>query len=142
MVRWLYLPQQTCCSDSLFRCYLADILLPSSHNCANLASNAMRIIKEPILDQYAQKHARAAVSLLQWRIVVRELRWRSFVDLRQTYRKADAVKVNSGRVVTIFDIAGGRFRLLTAINYQTGTIVILNFLTHAEYDKQDWKAEF
>jgi mRNA interferase HigB len=107
-----------------------------------LASNAMRIIKEPILDQYAQKHARAAVSLLQWRIVVRELRWRSFVDLRQTYRKADAVKVNSGRVVTIFDIAGGRFRLLTAINYQTGTIVILNFLTHAEYDKQDWKAEF
>ena len=102
----------------------------------------MRIIKEPILDQYSKKHARAAVSLLQWRTVVREQHWHSFIELRQTYRKADAVKLNSGRVVTIFDIAGGRYRLLTAINYQTGTILILTFLTHAQYDKESWKAEF
>ncbi len=102
----------------------------------------MWIIKESVLDQYAREHARAAVSLLQWRAIVREQHWRSFVELRQTYRKADAVKVKSGRVVTVFDIAGGRFRLLTAINYNTGIILILNFLTHAEYDKESWKAEF
>jgi mRNA interferase HigB len=101
----------------------------------------MRIIKESVLDHYARKHARAAVSLSQWRAIVREQNWRSFIELRQTYRKADAVRVKSGRVVTVFDIAGGRFRLLTAINYNARVVTILDFLTHAEYDKESWKAE-
>jgi mRNA interferase HigB len=101
----------------------------------------MRIIKESSLEDYARKHARAAVSLQQWRIIVREQKWRSFVELRQTYRKADAVKVKSGRVVTIFDIAGGRFRLLTAINYNARVVTILELLTHAQYDKENWKTE-
>jgi mRNA interferase HigB len=99
----------------------------------------MRIIREPDLDQYARQHARAAVSLAQWRIVVRDAQWRSFVELRHTYRTADAVKATSGRTVTVFNIAGGRFRLLTAINYATRSIEILDFLTHAQYDKEAWK---
>ena len=102
----------------------------------------MRIIDESLLDQFAQKHARAAITLQGWRHIVRGQDWRSLVELRATYRKADAVKVRSGRVVTIFDIAGGRFRLLTAINYDARVVTILDFLTHAEYDKANWKAEF
>jgi mRNA interferase HigB len=100
----------------------------------------MRIVNESDLEGYSRRHPRAAVSLEQWRLVVRLQSWRSFVDLRQTYRSADAVKTDSGRVVTIFNIAGGKFRLLAAINYSVGTVLILDFLTHAQYDKGQWKA--
>jgi mRNA interferase HigB len=101
----------------------------------------MRIVREPDLDQYVRQHARAAVSLAQWRIVVRDAQWPSFAELRKTYRTADAVKAASGRIITIFNIAGGRFRLLTAINYTTRNIEILDLLTHGEYDKETWKIE-
>jgi mRNA interferase HigB len=101
----------------------------------------MRIIREPDLDEYLRNHARAAVSLAQWQIVVRDAQWRSFVELRKTYRTADTVKAASGRAITIFNIAGGRFRLLTAIDYATRTIEVLDLLTHAEYDKENWKTE-
>jgi mRNA interferase HigB len=101
----------------------------------------MRIIGEPDLDQYVRQHARAAVSLAQWQVVVRDAHWRSFVALRKTYRTVDAVKAASDRAITIFNIAGGRFRLLTAIDYATRSIEILDLLTHAEYDKENWKTE-
>ena len=101
----------------------------------------MRIVREPDLDRYVRQHARAAVSLAQWRIVVGDAQWQSFADLRKTYRTADAVKVASGRIITIFNIAGGRFRLLTAIDYATRSIEVLDLLLHAEYDKETWKLE-
>jgi mRNA interferase HigB len=101
----------------------------------------MRIIGEPLLEQYVRQHARVAVSLAQWQVVVRDTHWQSFVELRKTYRTADTVKAASGRAITIFNIAGGGFRLLTAIDYATRSIEILDLLTHAEYDKENWKTE-
>jgi mRNA interferase HigB len=99
----------------------------------------MRIIKEPTLAAYAKKYARAAVSLEQWRVVARQASWRSLSSVRATYASADALKVKSGRVVTVFNIAGNRFRLVTAIHYNRGLIFILQFLTHAEYSQDKWK---
>jgi len=107
----------------------------------NCSQDGMRIIKEPTLAAYAKKYARAAVSLQQWRIVARETNWRSLAEVRATYANADAIKVGSGRVVTVFNIAGNRFRLVTAIHYNRGLIFILRFLTHAEYDQGNWKRE-
>ena len=61
------------------------------------------------------------------------------MDVRQTFRSADAVKLESGTTVTIFNIRGNHFRLITTINYGLGAVQILMFLTHAEYDKEKWK---
>jgi mRNA interferase HigB len=101
----------------------------------------MRIIKEPTLAAYARKYARAAVSLEQWRIIAREASWQSLPEVRATYGSADAIKVKSGRVITVFNIAGSRFRLVTAIHYNRGLIFILRFLTHAEYSLGSWKEQ-
>jgi hypothetical protein len=51
---------------------------------------------------------------------------------------ADAVKVGSGRPVVVFDIAGNKFRLLTAIHYNLKKVFVLRFLTHAQYSKGKW----
>jgi mRNA interferase HigB len=115
-------------------------LLPNTSFSANLAC-AVRIFKESTLAQYATEYARAAVSLELWRLVARRAKWRSLADVRATYASADAVMVKSGRTCIVFNIAGNRFRLVTAIHYNRNRIYILKFLTHSEYSKDTWKAE-
>ena len=60
-------------------------------------------------------------------------------ETRKTYPHADQVTVRSGRVVTVFNICGNDFRLITAIHYDRQKVFILNFLTHAEYSRSSWK---
>ncbi len=52
---------------------------------------------------------------------------------------ADQVKVRSGKVVTIFNVCGNDFRLITAIHYDRQKVFVLNFLAHAEYSRDNWK---
>jgi mRNA interferase HigB len=40
---------------------------------------------------------------------------------------------------TVFNIKGNAYRLITEINYHTGTIFLRHVLTHAEYSKGAWK---
>ena len=44
-----------------------------------------------------------------------------------------------GKMVTVFNIRRGDFRLVTAIHFNRGKVFVLRFLTHAEYSKQAWK---
>ena len=67
--------------------------------------------------------------------------WSNFVDVRQMFVHADPVVVKSGNTATVFNIRGNRYRLITAIHYNTGKVYILRFLSHADYDKDKWKAE-
>jgi hypothetical protein len=53
----------------------------------------------------------------------------------------DPVKVASGRMVTIFNVCGNDFRLITAIHYDKQRLYTLRFMTHADYSKNDWKKE-
>lgn len=52
----------------------------------------------------------------------------------KTYPPADSVKD-----LTVFDIGGNKYRLITRINYASGRIYIVRVMTHAEYSKEDWK---
>ena len=67
--------------------------------------------------------------------------WASIADLCQTLPSADPVRVMSGRTVVVFNIAGNRYRLLTAIYYNMRKVFVLRFLTHAEYTRGTWKDE-
>jgi len=99
------------------------------------------IIKPIRLQDYWTLHRRARPSLEDWLKKAKAARWRNYADARRTFRTADPVVVASGRTITVFDIGGGNYRLITAVHYNTGKLFILRFLTHAEYDKEQWKAE-
>ena len=101
----------------------------------------MRIIKPARVRDYAKAHRRAAASLLAWLAAAREASWASLAQVRRTYCHADGVKVASGRTVTVFNIAGNGYRLITAIHYDRQTVFVLRLLTHAEYSKDRWKSE-
>jgi len=90
---------------------------------------------------YGKKHPDAAASLHAWHSIARTEQWQSITDTRKQFPHADSAKAASGKIVTIFNIAGNNHRLITAIHYNTGKIFILNILTHAEYDKPNWRKE-
>jgi mRNA-degrading endonuclease HigB of HigAB toxin-antitoxin module len=54
----------------------------------------------------------------------------------------DGVIVGKGdqkRIHTGFNIGGNDFRLITELFYNDRTVLVRHVLTHAEYDKEDWK---
>lgn len=99
----------------------------------------MRITQGSRLAEFAAKHADATAPLTAWANTVERAAWHSLMEVRKTYRHADAVRVESGKVITVFNIKGNHYRLLTAVDYQLQIVNILWLLTHAEYDKDQWK---
>ncbi len=99
----------------------------------------MRIGSRDRVTAAARRHAHAAGPLLAWLTATEAADWRKLKDVRDIFPYTDAVKVGSGRTVTIFNIGGNKYRLLTAISYPIGTVNVLALLTHAEYDKEKWK---
>lgn len=99
----------------------------------------MRIIKRKAIEDYARRHPKAAAPLHSWFMTARHASWKNLSQVRKVYAHADAVKVASGRIVTVFNIAGNHYRLVTAVHYDLQRIFILRFLTHAEYSKNRWK---
>ena len=99
----------------------------------------MRVIKHSRLREYWEAHARAKKSLEIWYAVTKKAAWRNLAEVRQTYGSADEAKVRSKKSVVIFNIGGNSYRLICAIHYNRQKIFVLRFMTHAEYDKNDWK---
>ncbi|WP_345782999.1 type II toxin-antitoxin system HigB family toxin [Coraliomargarita parva] len=104
----------------------------------------MRMVKVLTLDDYAKAHARASSSLKIWQAIVQSASWSCFNDVRATFGSADMVRLPNGRSIVVFNIAGNEYRLITAIHFtpqnpRRGRVYIREFLTHAEYDKNDWK---
>ena len=101
----------------------------------------MRIIKTLRVEEYARDHAGASSNLERWITLTKDARWTDFKDVKSTFSSADAVQVDSGRIVVVFNIRGNKFRLITAIHYNVAKVFVLRFLTHAEYSKNKWKQE-
>ncbi len=56
------------------------------------------------------------------------------MEVRQILPHADAVGDK-----TVFNIKGNAYRLITAIHYNRGIIYVREVLTHAEYNRGDWR---
>ncbi|MBX9776051.1 MAG: type II toxin-antitoxin system HigB family toxin [Xanthobacteraceae bacterium] len=79
----------------------------------------------------SHKGVRAARSQFDvWLAIAGGATWRNPEDVKRSHPKASILK--GGRVV--FNIKGNDFRLVAALNYQAGVLVIRFFGTHAEYD--------
>jgi mRNA interferase HigB len=89
-----------------------------------------------IIRGFINQHSDSTSSLNSWYKIARKADWKSIVEVKQTYRHADAVGT-----CTVFNIRGNNYRLITLIDYHKQRILILSVLTHAEYDKEKWKKD-
>ncbi len=101
----------------------------------------MRVITAKMVQVMAARDPAAANSLARWLELAGEARWRRLSDVRRVFPHADEVKVESGRGVVIFNIAGNKYRLITAMHYDRDRIFVRMLLSHAEYSKDRWKGQ-
>jgi mRNA interferase HigB len=68
-----------------------------------------------------------------WLSIASRAEWRTPEDVKRSHPKASILR--GGRAV--FNIKGNDYRLVAALNYRAGVLMIRFFGTHAEYDAID-----
>lgn len=102
----------------------------------------MRLIGQDVLRKAIRKYTDTRKWLESWAATVEDAHWQNLDDLRADYPSADGVKLRSRIVITVFNVKGNEYRLLTNINFGIQTVLVLELLTHAAYDKDQWKGRY
>lgn len=111
----------------------------------------MHLITRKTLRTFWQQHPDSKTALERWSQIIERNNFDSFTQLRATFPNADLVgtldsSLKSGkppnglsRKLTVFNIGGNKYRLIAAIHFNRHKVYIRHILTHAEYDKDNWK---
>jgi mRNA interferase HigB len=94
----------------------------------------MHVIAKPALARFWATHPDSKPSLTAWHKIMQNRNFSGFADLRLVFASADHVDG-----MTMFNIAGNKNRLIAAIHYNRRKVYIRHVLTHADYDKGNWK---
>lgn len=89
----------------------------------------MHIITFARLKEFYEKYPEAESSLRSWNKITCLAQWQNFALVRETFGSADQVSK-----LTVFNIGGNKYRLITYIDYQTKKVFVRYILTHAEYN--------
>ena len=93
----------------------------------------MNIVTKGVFVSYQKQYKSASAALQALYTIMDTATWKSPEDVKQFDPKASILK--DGRVV--FDVMGGKYRLIVRINYQKQWIYLRFFGTHQEYDRID-----
>lgn len=95
----------------------------------------MRIISRKALREFWTRPGRrdAEQPLKAWLDEAKKAKWKRPQDIKVLYRHASFLP--NHRVV--FNIAGNKYRLVTALHYDTGIVYVRFIGTHPEYDRVD-----
>ena len=91
------------------------------------------------LRSFAEEHPRAVKPLRSWVRIVQKSRFADLSELRQVFPSADLAKAKDGTVLTIFNIGGNNYRLITVISYRSQRVYVREIMTHHDYDR--WNDE-
>jgi mRNA interferase HigB len=94
----------------------------------------VRIISKRRLREFWAVHPDAEVPLRYWYTITKARRWQSLAEIRRDFPHADAVET-----LTVFNVAGNKYRLITDIVFQVQIVYVKRVLTHADYSKGRWK---
>jgi len=94
----------------------------------------VQIANLQVVDKFTQKFSDSRSALERWIELAEAATWTKLLDVQNTFPSAEDVK---GHIV--FNIRGNNYRLITAINYDTQQVILLSILTHAEYDRMDFR---
>ncbi|GAB4450740.1 MAG: type II toxin-antitoxin system HigB family toxin [Anaerolineales bacterium] len=94
----------------------------------------MHIICRKALIQFWERHPDSKTALARWFKVVETTEFHSFAELRNVFPSADKVED-----WVVFNIGGNKYRLIASVHFNRGKVYIRHVLTHAEYERGDWK---
>jgi mRNA interferase HigB len=99
----------------------------------------VRVISLSPLREFWERHPDAEMALRLWYKAASHAEWSSLRDVRRHYPHADGIKTRSDDTLTVFNIAGNKYRLIVRIRHEYRLMNIRAILTHAEYGREAWK---
>ncbi len=92
----------------------------------------MHLVGRDIIQQAQRKFDNKALSkaLNKWVQAVEQAQWKTPVDIRDTWRSADPAHGHY-----VFDVVWNEYRLVAIVNLPAQTVVVIDVMTHKEYDK-------
>ena len=94
--------------------------------------NGTEMVENYLADHTGHKGTKAARSQYEaWLDIVGCAQWSNPEDVKTSYPRASILK--AGRI--IFNFKGNDYRLIAALQYRAGTLMIRFFAIHAEYDR-------
>jgi mRNA interferase HigB len=94
----------------------------------------VRIISKRPLREFWQRHPESQTVINEWFRKASQTTAISFPSLRETFGSADYVDG-----YTLFDVGGNKYRIAAVIHYDKQRMYIRQVMTHAEYDRNDWR---
>jgi len=98
----------------------------------------MELLNIQAMQRAIRRHRDAAAWLERWAATVQAAAWNSLEEVRQAYPSADGVPLKR-IVVTVFNVKGNEYRLLTIMRYRAQQVYVIDVMSHAEYSKDKWK---
>jgi mRNA interferase HigB len=95
----------------------------------------MHVVSRKALRSFWEKYPDSKAPLVRWHQIVSRTGFSDFAALRKTFPSADVV----GKFI-VFNIAGNKYRLITAVHFNRQKVFIRHVLTHAVYDRGKWKS--
>lgn len=91
----------------------------------------MRIITRRRLREFGEQHPDAVTPLDDWYRIVKRAEYRTPQDVKKQFGSASFI----GGTVTVFNIAGNKYRLVVHMRYDWQTVFVTHLFTHGEYDE-------
>jgi mRNA interferase HigB len=98
----------------------------------------VRVISRKLLVAFWRKHADAEISLSAWFKAAAKGSFGNLSELKRTFAAVDYVPVGN-RGFYVFNVGGNKYRLVVAIHFNRQMIFLRRVMTHAEYNRGDWK---
>ena len=97
----------------------------------------MRVISLKLLREFWSDHPDSERPLRHWYKTAVQADWRSLQEIRRIYPHADGI-VSGSETLTVFNVAGNKYRLVVRIRYDYQLINVRAVLSHREYDAGKW----
>ena len=94
----------------------------------------VHVISYKAIREFKAARPDAGAALDHWYRVSASCAWKSLAELKQVFGSADWV-----RPYVVFNVAGNKYRLITAIHFNRRKVYIRHVLTHHDYDRGAWK---
>jgi mRNA interferase HigB len=94
----------------------------------------MRVLGTKVITEACKEYPNAVAALRAWVKTMKSCNANHPVELQKAFSYMDPVPPQ-----TVFNICGNDYRLIAKNNYKHKVVRIQHVLTHADYDKNNWK---
>lgn len=96
----------------------------------------MHVITHARIIEAQARFPECAAALDAWYRLMKRGKFKHFAELRAAFGSVDKVGP-----LYVFDVGGNKLRLIAAIHFNTGRAFVRYVLSHAEYDREQWKKQ-